>query len=48
MSKDLTEKQIKALAEAVIFAGVTTMIVDGDATESEQKMLMGVPLEYSF
>ena len=46
MPKDLTEKQIKALAEAVIFAGVTTMIVDGDATESEQKMLMRVIAEW--
>ena len=46
MSKDLTSKQIKALAKAVTFTGITTMHADGDATESEREMLMKVIAEW--
>ena len=44
MSAQLTDKQIAALAEGAFVAGVTTMNVDGDATESERETIIKVVL----
>jgi hypothetical protein len=44
MSAQLTDKQIAALAEGAFVAGVATMNIDGDATESESEAIIKVVL----
>ena len=44
MAAQLTDKQIAALAEGAFVAGVATMNVDGDATDSESETIIKVIL----